>query len=67
MTAVVLRVEDSVHAAFRSRREALGVSDQAVYDKLRRQELAVSEGLVADSAKRLTPVIDALGRDGRRC
>lgn len=60
MLSVVLRVEDSVHSAFRARKEALGVSDQAVYDKLRSQELAVSEALVADSAKRLTPVIGKL-------
>jgi len=60
MLSVVLRVEDSVHAAFQARKEALGVSDQAVYDKLRCQELGVSEALVADSAKRVTPVIDQL-------
>src|SRR5580692_5947764 len=60
MLSVVLRVEDSVHSAFRARADALGVSDQAVYDKLRCQELAISEGLVADSGERLTPVIDTL-------
>jgi IS4 transposase len=61
MMSVVLRVEDSVFAAYGSRKESLGVSDQAVYDKLRCQELRISEALVADSARRLTPVIDALG------
>jgi IS4 transposase len=60
MLSVVLRVEDSVHSAYKERIDALGVSDQAVYDKLRCQELAISEALVADSAKRLTPVIDKL-------
>jgi Transposase DDE domain len=60
MLSVVLRVEDSVHSAFKARKDALGVSDQAVYDKLRCQELAISEALVADSAERLTPVIGKL-------
>lgn len=60
MLSVVLRVEDSVHSAYRARKAALGVSDQAVYDKLRCQELGVSEAVVADSAQRLTPVIDQL-------
>jgi Transposase DDE domain len=60
MLSVVLRVEDSVHSAYKARKDSLGVSDQAVYDKLRCQELAISEALVADSAKRLTPVIDKL-------
>jgi hypothetical protein len=60
MLSVVLRVEDSVHSAFKARKDALGVSDQAVYDKLRCQELGVSEALVADSAERLTPVINKL-------
>ena len=35
MLSVVLRVEDSVHSAFKARKDSLGVSDQAVYDKLR--------------------------------
>lgn len=60
MLSVVLRVEESVHSAFKARKETLSVSDQAVYDKLRCQELAVSEALVADSAERLTPVIGKL-------
>jgi hypothetical protein len=60
MLSVVLRVEDSVHSAYKARKESLGVSDQSVYNKLRCQELGISEALVADSAKRLTPVIDKL-------
>ena len=60
MLSVVLRVDDSVHSSYGARKKALGVSDQAVYDKLRCQELGISEALVADSAERLTPVIDTL-------
>ena len=61
MTAVVLRVQPSVLAAYKKRKPALSVSDQAVYDKLRCMELGVSEALVADSAARLDPVLRALG------
>jgi hypothetical protein len=61
MMAVVLRVDASVHAAYRKRAGLLPVSDQAVYDKLRCMELPVSAALVADSAARVGPVVDALG------
>ena len=61
MMSVVLRADKSVLAAFRKRADRLGVSDEAIYKKLRCQELCVSEALVKDSADRLTPVIDALG------
>ena len=60
MMAVVLRADKSVLAAYRKRATQLGVSDEAVYQKLQCQELRVSEALVQDSAERLTPVIDAL-------
>ena len=52
MLSVVPRVEDCVHSAYGARKESLGVSDQAVYDMLRCQELGISEALVADSAER---------------
>lgn len=61
MMAVVTRVEDSVLSAYRARQEALGVSDQAVYDKLRGLETGLSAALVADSAAQVAPVIDRLG------
>ena len=61
MLAVVLRADKSVLAAYRKRAKSLRVSDEAVYQKLRCQELGISEALVKDSAERLTPVIDALG------
>ena len=59
MMSVVMRVEGSVHAAYRHR--DLPVSDQAIYNKLSGMETGLSAALVADSADRLTPVIDALG------
>ncbi len=66
MTSVVLRVNESVHDAYRKRADFLSVSDQAVYDKLRRRETTVSETLVADSAARVGAVVDALGALGAR-
>jgi Transposase DDE domain len=61
MLSVVLRVDASVHAAYRTRAADLPVSDQAIYDKLRRMELGLSAALVQDSAAQVRPVIDALG------
>lgn len=60
MLSVVLRLDPSVNAAYHKRAAALPVSDQAVYDKLRRMELDISAALVADSAEQVGPVIDAL-------
>jgi IS4 transposase len=60
MMSVVLRVQPTVHAAYKKRAAELPVSDQAVYDKLRCMELSVSEALVADSAAHVGAVIDAL-------
>jgi len=61
MMSVVMRVESSVHAAYRARQEQLPVGDQAIYDKLRGMEPGLSAALVADSAARIAPVVDALG------
>jgi hypothetical protein len=60
MHNVVLGVEPSVYAAYRKRRHALPVSDQAVYDKLDGMELGVSAALVRDSAQQAEVVIDHL-------
>ncbi len=60
MGQVVLGVQPSVHAAYQAQAEKLGVSDQAVYDKLNRVELGVSAELVRDSARQAAPVIAAL-------
>ena len=60
MGQVVLGVQPSVHAAYQAQAEQLGVSDQAVYDKLRHVELRVSAELVRDAARQAAPVIGAL-------
>ena len=60
MGQVVLGVQPSVHAAHLAQAEKIGVSDQAVYDKLNQVELGVSAELVRDSARQAGPVIRAL-------
>ena len=60
MGQVVLGVQPSVHAAYQAQAEQLGVSDQAVYDKLRHVALGVSAELVRDAARQAAPVIGAL-------
>src|SRR5713226_3435825 len=60
MHTVVLGVEPSVYAAYRNRRQTLGVSDQAVYDKLDHMELGLSAALVQDSAQQAESVINQL-------
>jgi Transposase DDE domain len=61
MTRVVLGQEPSVHAAYRQLQDQLPVSDQSVYNKLQHVELTVSAALVHDSARRVAPVLRALG------
>ena len=60
MMSVVLRVDPSVHKAYRKREEKLSVTDQAIYDKLQCMEPGISSALVADSAVQVGVVIDAM-------
>jgi hypothetical protein len=60
MSQVVLGVQPSVHAAYQAQAERIGVSDQAVYDKLNHVEPGVSAELVRDSARQAAAVIRAL-------
>jgi len=61
MGQVVLGIQPSIHAAYQAQAQSLGVSDQAVYDKLNHVELGVSAELVRDSARQAASVIEALG------
>jgi hypothetical protein len=61
LLAVVLGTKRSVHAAYRERSGELGVSAQAVYDKLRRLDLPVAEAIVRDSACHLGATMIHLG------
>jgi hypothetical protein len=61
MSEVTLKIQPSVHAAYQSRRQEIGVSAAAVYNKLDGVETCVSAELVRDSARQAAAVIDALG------
>jgi len=61
MALVVCGVHPSVRQAYQAMREELPVTLTALYAKLNRLEVGTSEALVAASAERLRPVIDALG------
>lgn len=57
---VVTQIRPSVNAAYRTRRERIGVSVQSLYQKLSGIEPAVSEALVEDTAADLGAIIDRM-------
>ena len=57
---VVTRVDRSVFKAYQSLQEVLGVSDEAVYQKLRGIETGVSQALVRDSFREASAVLAKL-------
>lgn len=58
---VVCGTHPSVHAAYKAVREQVPVSLTALYDKLGRVEVPITEALVAYMAAKLRPVIAELG------
>jgi IS4 transposase len=60
MTTVVLRQEQSLHAAFQQRRQQVAVGISSLYEKLARMESGVSEALVRHSVARVEPVLQEL-------
>jgi IS4 transposase len=56
MTTVVLRQEQSIHAAFQQQRDQMAVGISSLYEKLERMETKVSEAVVAYSVARVEPV-----------
>jgi IS4 transposase len=60
LSEVVLGKQPSVHAAYQSQADNIPVSVTAVYRKLDRMELGVSEALVRHSFQRAAPVIRKL-------
>ena len=60
MSMVVMRTRSSVSAAYRKHREQVGVSIQAVYDKLKGIETRTSRDLVRFTARESTALIDQL-------
>lgn len=61
LTPVVSGSKPSVHAAYQALEDELGVSSQAVYDKLRGTEPGVSAALVRVPAAELIQVLDRAG------
>jgi hypothetical protein len=60
MALVVSRERNSVNEAYRHLQEEVGVSVQALYDKLRKTEPVVSQALVRESFLRLKPLVSRL-------
>ena len=60
MTAVATRTHASVHAAYLDKKERLGVSAAALYDKLNLLELGISIALIRDTSVDAAKQIDAM-------
>ena len=50
MLGVVLNIHPTVHAAYQHRDEPLDITVSALYEKLKNTELAVSSGLLRETA-----------------
>jgi len=61
MSQVVCSMHASVGSAYQAAEASIGVSVQAVYDKLKRLEVSTSAELVRHTATTVTPFIEALG------
>jgi hypothetical protein len=61
MSQVVVRLQPSVHAAHQAMGDRIGVSDQAIYDKLQSVEPRISAELVRNSAAQVRGVVRELG------
>ena len=58
---VTLGFAENFNQAYKAHKKNLGVSLNSFYEKIKATELAVSEGLVARSARRSADMQDALG------
>jgi len=61
MSQVVMRIQPSVHAAYRQQAAELSVSAKCVYDKLEGIEPVVTRELVRRTAREMELVIEAMG------
>lgn len=61
MGEVVLQVRPSVNAAWRERKDEIGVTVKSVYDKLQGVETEVSQALLQDTSARMHAIIEQLG------
>jgi hypothetical protein len=60
LSLVVTRIQPSVHAAYRKKRQDISVSVRSVYNKLAGIEPAVSESLIRETAADLKPTIEQM-------
>lgn len=58
MLGVVLNIHPTVHAAYQRRADPLDISVSALYEKLKNTELAVSSGLLRETALDLAQILD---------
>jgi hypothetical protein len=61
MGLVACRIQPSVHAAYQARKDEVGVTAKALYDKLQRMEKNVSRHVVRETASRMAQVIEKSG------
>jgi IS4 transposase len=60
LSLVVTKAKPSLHAAYQTHREELGVSAKALYDKVAGVELPVTQELMQRTAARMREVLEAL-------
>ena len=58
MGLVACKIHPSVHAAYQAKKERIGVTAKALYDKLQRMEGNVSREVVRETASRMAEVIE---------
>lgn len=61
MGTVACRMQPSVHAAYQARIEEVGVTAKAIYDKLQRTEPQISRAVLADTAQRMSVIVNHIG------
>jgi hypothetical protein len=61
MGLVACKIQPSVHAAYQARKEDVGVTAKALYDKLQRMEGNISRQLVRGTAIRMGEIIRKTG------
>jgi Transposase DDE domain len=61
MGLVACKIQPSVYAGYQARKEEVGVTAKALYDKLQRMETNVSRQVVRETASRMAKIIPATG------
>lgn len=61
MGLVACKIHPSVHAGYQAKKEEIGVTAKALYDKLQRMEGNISRRVVRDTASRMREIIEKTG------